>query len=338
VEHPRPINLASNAPDNRPIRQTVYLDLWVWIQLARVHFGKPQSGAWREAHDAVKSSALEGTGRFPVSFAHMKEIAKRKNDASRGRLVDFMTDVWNADAIRPWSQMLEPEARNAVRFMMGMPRIDLTDFVFGKGLSHALGGNPRLVPKHPNARPPPPETIREISELVMSPTLLASLKDPGLAAKMGSRSESETRYLSDLQARIDAAYAHPDKTKKRDIAKARFMITVVGDSLIRAMLEASPDPRALLAEYTSSRDRIEATLEAMPTFKTFRELTYSSETTRRAKESDLWDMALNIAIPYCDIVATERSWCNIAKGAGLDKLYGTSLVHQPAELAALLKT
>ena len=323
--------------DNRPIRQTVYLDLWVWIQLARAHYGKSQSGVWREACDAVKSTALEGTARFPVSLAHVKEIAKRRNDGSRGRLVDFMGEVWNADAIRPWAQMLEPEARNAVRLMMGIPRVDLNDFVFGKGLSHALGGNPRLVPKHPNARPPPRETVRELSDLVMSPTLLASLKDPDLAAKMGSRSESETRYLSDLQARIDAAYAHPDKTKKRDIAKARFMITVVGDSLIRAVLEASPDPRALLAEYTSSRDRIETVLDSMPTFRTFHELTYASETTRRANESDLWDMALSIAIPYCDIVVTERSWCGIAKDAGLDELYGTSIVHRPYDLAALLK-
>jgi len=75
----------------------------------------------------------------------------------------------------------------------------------------------------------------------------------------------------------------------------------------------------------------------MPTFRTFHELTYASETTRRAKESDLWDMALSIAIPYCDIVVTERSWCGIAKDAGLDELYGTSIVHRPYDLAALLK-
>src|SRR5207249_11518601 len=101
---------------------------------------------------------------------------------------------------------------------------------------------------------------------------------------MGSPSESETRYLSDLQARIDAAYAHPDKTKKRDIAKARFMITVVGGSLIRAVLEASPDPRALLAAYTSSRDRIETVIDSMPTLNTSLDLTYARDTTRRAKE------------------------------------------------------
>lgn len=283
------------------------------------------------------ASAAAGTARFPLSIAHVKEIAKRGSDASRGRLVDFMMEVWHADAIRPWSQMLEPEARNAVRLMMGMPPVDLTGFVFGKGLSHALGGNPQLVPKHAGARPPSPDTIRKISEITMSPSLLASLKDPDLAAKLGNPSESEKRYLSDLQARIDAAYAHPDKTKRRDIAKARFMITVVGDALLRAMLELSPDPRALRAAHMSSRKEIESVLETMPTFKTFHELTFAADTSRPAKASDLWDMALNIAIPYCDIVATERSWCNIAKGAGLDKLYQTSLVHRPSELAARLQ-
>ncbi len=309
----------------------------MWIQLSRVHYGKRVSAGWQEAYDAVRASAAAGAARFPLSFAHVKEIAKRRNDASRGRLVDFMTEVWNADAIRPWSQMLGPEARNAVRFMMGMSPIDLTSFVFGKGLTHALGGNPRLVPKHANARPPSSDTIQEISKIVMAPTLLASLKEPGLAGKIGTRSKSESRYLSDLQARIDAAYAHPDKAKRRDIAKARFMITVVGDPLLKAMMESSRDPRALIATQVSSREQSEAILRSMPTFNTFHELTYASDATRRARESDLWDMALNIAIPYCDIVVTERSWCNIARGAGLDKLYETKLIHNPADLANQLR-
>ena|SRR5438128_1974157 len=78
--------------------KTVYLDIWVWIELSEVHHGNSEK--WREAYEAVIASGVAGRARFPLSFAHLKEIAKRRNDESRGRLVDFIMEVWNADAIR----------------------------------------------------------------------------------------------------------------------------------------------------------------------------------------------------------------------------------------------
>src|SRR2546426_6963683 len=102
-------------PDGRDL-PTFYLDQWVWIELSRVHYGKSES--WRAGYEAVMASAETGRARFPLSFSHLKELATRRDDASRGRLVDFIVSVWNADAIRPWPQMLDPEAENAVRIMM----------------------------------------------------------------------------------------------------------------------------------------------------------------------------------------------------------------------------
>ncbi len=324
----------SRPAGSRRTALTVYLDQWVWIELARVHHGK--SELWRDAYNAVLASAASGVARFPLSISHWNEIAKRRDDASRSRLVEFMTGLWNADAIRPWPQMLGPEAENAVRIMMNRPPTDLTSFVFGKGIGHVLGGVPALVPKHVNAVRPSAAVLRKIADTVMSANFLAYVKDSELAGEIRDGSERDEVFMARMQSNIGAVYAHPDKTKRHDIVEARFMTTVIGDALVQAIMKATSDPATLIATHMSSREEIVAIRQSMPTFHTFFELDHARNISRRIKESDLWDLALNIAIPYCDIVATETGWCNIAEGAGLDELYQTRLVHDPAKLAELL--
>ncbi len=312
----------------------VYLDQWVWIQLSRAHYGASEE--WTKAHDAVILCAANGTARFPLSFSHVVETAKRPADASRGRLVDFMMEIWHADAIRPWTQMLGPEARNAVNFMTGKPPLDLTDYVFGKGIPHLLGMKLKLVPRHANAVPPTPDVLRRIGAAVFSPDLLSSLKDPSLAGQIRGAIHAEEDTIALIQDSIGASKTHPDKKKRRDIAEARFMVHVVGDHLIKAMMLATDNPKGLVDRWISSRARVAAIRERMPTSHTYFLLNYRQNGSRQIKKNDLWDLALNIAIPYCDIVATETKWCNLARSSGLDRLWGTKLIHRPAELAGVL--
>lgn len=39
--------------------------------------------------------------------------------------------------------------------------------------------------------------------------------------------------------------------------------------------------------------------------------------------TDLW--ALPVAIPYCDVVVTERRWAHLAATGGLSRRYGTTV-------------
>jgi len=75
----------------------------------------------------------------------------------------------------------------------------------------------------------------------------------------------------------------------------------------------------------------------MPTFHTFYILDHARTSTRSVKPNDIWDLALNVAIPYCDVVVTERAWCNIARRAGLDKMNETQVIRSSADLAAALQ-
>ena len=43
-----------------------------------------------------------------------------------------------------------------------------------------------------------------------------------------------------------------------------------------------------------------------------------------------------MAIPYCDIVVTEKMWTDIAKKERLDKIYNTSILNSLKDLSKIL--
>lgn len=310
----------------------VYMDQWVWIKLAQVHYGKSEE--WRDAYDAVVEAKKSGTAFFPLSLSHLQETAGRTDDASRGRLVEFMAGVWDADAIRPWSQMVDPEVRNFARRAIGLPWVDLTSVVFGKGISHVLGASLGFEPTRPD---PDPEQLRRLLAAGYSPERWLDLKDPTRAREIRALSPVDAAFAAVLQKAISAEYSHPDKRKRQDIAKVQFIGGVILDPLLAALKKFSVDPEAFQRQHMASRDQLEAMVRDMPTLNTFHTLNYARNTSRPVKVNDLWDFALSIAIPYCDIVVTEKQWCSIARQKGLDGLYETQMVHTSGGLANALR-
>lgn len=309
----------------------VYLDQWVWINLSRVHYGKSEE--WRVAYDSVMASARDRSAIFPLSLSHLNETAQRHDDASRGRLVDFMADLWNANAIRPWSQMLKPELRNVVRVRLGKQPIDLTPYAIGRGITHVLGAKIEIQPR---VAAPDPRQRSMMEEALASPDRWRDLKSSEHARAFREGSPVDAKFTADLQKAIDHELASYEPGKKRDSAVARFLTDVVADPLIDAIANEGADPNAFLTAHFSGRPALESMFLELPTLYTFHALNYERNTTRRIKTNDVWDLALNNAIPYCDVVATETAWCNLAAKTRLDVLYATTMVHDPQALARAL--
>lgn len=316
----------------------VYLDQNAWIHLSRCHHG--ENGDWSDAYNAVMEASEVDEVDFPLSLSHFQETVRRNDDKSRTRLLEFMWEISGGHALRPWPGMLEPEARNAVRALAHGTRRDLTGFVFGQGLPQILGAQPRLVPKTPDATPPSEDVQRELAEAVYGSTAWAFLKDPGFAASVREDAGLDDDFADRIQAMVDEEYSQDDKTRKREVAEARFMISVVRDALCRAMVDIVPHPKPVMTACLGSKEAIRGLLRLMPTFHTYHTLNYVRNTTQEVDQNDLWDFVLNIAIPYCDVVVTERSWCNIAEQHGIHELRDTRMVSagQPGDLVEALST
>ena len=58
---------------------------------------------------------------------------------------------------------------------------------------------------------------------------------------------------------------------------------------------------------------------------------------KRIQGNDMFDIGfLSVAIPYCDIVVTERFWCHIANSTSLTSRYDTTMLTRLGELRAIV--
>jgi hypothetical protein len=70
-------------------------------------------------------------------------------------------------------------------------------------------------------------------------------------------------------------------------------------------------------------------IKEIPTFYVLFNLSYQNEKNynRRINRNDIYDISsLSIAIPYCDIVVTEKHFASIAKSVKLDEIYNTIIL------------
>jgi hypothetical protein len=80
-------------------------------------------------------------------------------------------------------------------------------------------------------------------------------------------------------------------------------------------------------------------LESVPSLHIASELVRQREAARETPwtRNDVSDVyALSVAIAYCDVVATELQWVDLAVRSRLDDAYATSLVRNLAGLKPLL--
>jgi hypothetical protein len=67
--------------------------------------------------------------------------------------------------------------------------------------------------------------------------------------------------------------------------------------------------------------------------------TYQNDMQRRIQPNDLHDiLSLSIAIPYSNVVVTERMWQSAIIRTKLDKLYGTVVLKSTKQLAPILES
>lgn len=89
------------------------------------------------------------------------------------------------------------------------------------------------------------------------------------------------------------------------------------------------------------REQLLAFWESIPTLHV--EIALESERdeqrSREIQANDVIDVSfLSVAIPYCDIVVTERFWVHLAQRNGLDQSYDTILLTDLTELEQYLPT
>lgn len=319
----------------------IYLDQWVYVTFLRTYKGlSPEYPKYAEICKGIIESSQKGINKFPFSIAHLEETLKRTKLSSRKELFKFIFDLSGFYTIRTLVPVIiELEVKNAILKSLGGKPVDLSDNVFGNELCHCFGSKVEIKSVEPNKEIP-----NEIKD-----KLYSTCKDPELMAdalcadQMIDYVEQSFQRNNDLADKLEEArkkeYSHPDKNMRKNISDARFFIEFIRDEFIKTVLESNLDFEKYAQHIYSSKESATEFLRSIPTAYTFHVLNDARNlnTGRPIEPNDFWDLCtLATAVPYCDVVVTEREWSNILNQKKIGELYGTKIIHRIEDLSEFI--
>jgi len=321
----------------------IYLDQWVYVRLLRSHKRlSPEYEKYSTICQGIIDSSEKGVNVFPFSVAHLVETSRRAKQSSKKDLFKFIFDLSKFHTIRPWDQVINLEIRNAILKSLNCEPIDFSDYVFGNELAHCFGCKTEIAFKTSDNRIEIPDEIMD--------ELYSSLKNPELLADALCKADMKEHIRQGIQRDIDLAakleelrvieYSHPDKKMRHKISTARFLMTIIGESFVKEVFNFKVlDFEQYCKFIFSSEESADAFLKSIPTAYVFHVLNdaRNQNLSRAVEPNDIWDICiLAVAVPYCDVVVTEREWSNILNQNKIGELYNTKIIHNIEDLSAYI--
>ena len=300
----------------------IYLDQNKWIDLARAYYHQPRGERFAATLERAWNAVKQDVVRFPISAEHINETMKTKDEQRRRKLSQVMVELSLGRTIAPYRKVISFELDTALAEILDQTIVATPPPVFGRGVDFACGQDEAW-----------PATYFEATE-----GLVLALNSPIESVRQWhtKRFEKQLEYITQeaenlrggerkltWEVRRQAHIATLSAGPRRDLLQAS--LSRIGRSL-EDFLALSPEQRAEL-------------YQRVPTLDLEMELNMGKDElrNRRINAHDWNDMSfLCVAIPYCDIVITEKMWVDIAKRRKLDQKYNTILLTDVAELEAHL--
>lgn len=299
----------------------VYLDQNHWIYLAQDYWGKPHKpdhkGLAARLLDAVKSDRV----RLPLSTIHFIEHLRAESAARRHRLAQVFDRFSRGWHMASWSSVLPVEIHRAVANALGerstMPRPE----VFGKGFLFGLGPKERalLLEGRTEQQLNLLQSITALPEAILD--LLTYPNEAGRGRQNAMVIESSRANAAAVEELRSLRKSHSTEVHRR-AQYAGYMLH--HQELIFPALDAIGRTRD---EFLSlGLEGLTAFWSSVPSLDVDCELTLyrDRQWSKSVNPNDVRDIGhLALAIPYCEVVVTERFWARAAEETGLAKKYGT---------------
>jgi hypothetical protein len=322
--------------------QRVYLDQNKWIDLAKAQAGRKEKAHLVEVLHAAQAAVRAGDASFPLSAQHYCETLHRGNRESREHLARTMLGLSQGDAIASAQVVVPYEIEVALIEQLQLPN-DLPPAIriFGKGANHVFNTEMFTyeAPDEYEGHPLP-------AELQAAATFFGSeMMEFGVLAGWPSP-ESTRLALSEHMRLTGKMFACGQQDLRDRIAETgrgrlenAMTATAIADihgPLLAACARLGVDPGRLFAD---GAEKLGPVVRAIPSRWVEREM----RRLRHANPQKQWEgndlndvMALSIAVPYCDVVVTERQWVHFVGQAELGQRFDTTVINDLRKLPELL--
>jgi hypothetical protein len=342
----------------RPVagRPLVYLDLNHWISLAKAAVGHAQGEAFREILIACRSAVTLGAATFALAGAHYFEVLKIESARRRRDVAEVMEDLTQFKTLLSRPTVMKLELSAALDFVLHLeprdPEIDL----LGRGVLHAFGqsGSFRIRERASGA-----DVTSEFRErfgaqkfdaymtdalLDLERGQLRGPKDEAELQKLRALGYDHERVLQGAQRRAEEEQAQRlrldgggpwRRERLPDVISARELWIEFQNMAPIALQERGVG----LEDVLTSPQAGVAFMRSMPSTEVAVTLKTAWHRNRDKPWSanDIYDVdAMALAVPYCDIVVTEKACHHALVSARMDKRMNTVLLRDLARLPAVL--
>ena len=303
----------------------IYLDQNKWIDFARAVLDKPKGAEFKEVSNKIISKVESGEWVLPISIVHIMETINIKDEVRKEEFSKILFDYSKANTICSYNKISKYEFVNAWLEIFG-ESIDVKDILFEQNICNLLD-----IDNDDYDKP----MYKLINNIINSQDVLFNLTNSSIFDTIVSTERTEWESFA---ATTEIARNNLIATVKDDSKRFKYIIVDEYKRLETASNEAmtlEARKRGLLNDACIKRaddyiqNNFEEWLQKLPSLFVRANLCLQryKNTSKPFDRNDVKDMAfLSTAIPYCDIVITEKSWTSHTKSSGLDKMYGTKIL------------
>lgn len=330
----------------------VYLDLNHWVTLSGAKAGLPRFAASVAAYEQLRSMLASGRITIVLCGALYREVAKIGPFDRRVRLADVMGELTSFRSVASLTDLVPMEFAFALNRAIGRPMFPKRVPVFGVGAGFA-SGRPDLHatlrtpvdPRLPRDEPLDALEGATLDEVETESRLLLEygmLRGPGAVVPPGfdpgpMREMDEDRLARELELRDNLLKDPVWRDRLDDIVAARCLYGELGDQLPGLLDQAGLTVDGFFDRGKDFVTRIIDDVPVLATENLLRERNHR-DFNRTFKGNDIYDSdALRVAVPYCDIVVTDRDAAAAVKSTGAATRYGTVVLSSLEQLVEHLR-
>ncbi len=327
-------------------RPLVYLDMNQWIYLAQAATGHTNGKRYEKALEALRSAG--GSVVIPLASAHYMEVDGIRDAGRRSNLARLMEELSGFVCVMPRSSVMRVELDAALAQLLGTPSLFPRAPLLGLGALQAFGRRGGLtvhseeegdvtarVRQEWPGGPAAYDAFSHAADLQVTRDVLRGPTGEQEVAEMRARGWDPTvaRQIAEDRAQgerelAQRLVANPEyRDRVRDVVAGRYLAF----ELVNAFQEACNAHRrvGLVAELTENIDRARRLTDSMPSADAWISLLTAAHRNPQSRwePNDIFDFdALSVAIPYCDVVVTDRHACSLANAARLPQRLGTKVI------------
>ncbi len=332
----------------------VYFDLNHWISLAQASVGHSKGTSFVKTLEACRAARLADMAVFVLSSTHYVEMLKIKDPRQRREIADVMEELTDFATLVSRAVVMEIELAAVLDRFAIRPSIWSMIPLVGRGVRHSAGLKSGLKSMGP--RGDETDRVREhmgaepFSDFVAKMNLdleRSVLRGPadndevdGLLAlgwnpeRVIQAAEKRATEEREQTLRLDNE-SRWRRGRLRDLIAAREFLIEFQNILPRALAERGLE----LSDAIHNRQSARSLARAMPSTEVSIELKTAWHRNRDKEwtANDIYDIdAMSIAVPYCDVVVTEKACHHVLNAARLGERMHTALLRDLRDLPGTL--